>query len=157
MMKLLAFLKKHDAFTSFLVITGIAYIIRFLNLETSIDTNIPLTLRFSLYNTLVQIMSTLLGIIMAGLAILLTMDKSPAVQLITKSKFYPEIFSTYISCMYRLAFSTLVILLVMLLEGLSFMHFWNFFIVVWCVYITSYKMWKCIWILKNMVYLQMLK
>lgn len=50
-------------------------------------------LRTTLYATLAQIMGALLGIVIAGLAILLTMEKSSAMQILKKSPYYEELFN----------------------------------------------------------------
>lgn len=56
-------------------------------------------LRSTLYATLAQIMGALLGIVIAGLAILLTMEKSSAMQILKKSPYYEELFNIFIlSC-----------------------------------------------------------
>ena len=65
-------------------------------------------LRSTLYATLAQIMGALLGIVIAGLAILLTMEKSSAMQILKKSPYYEELFNIFILSCKRLALGTLL-------------------------------------------------
>ena len=63
-------------------------------------------LRSTLYATLAQIMGALLGIVIAGLAILLTMEKSSAMQILKKSPYYEELFNIFIIRCKRFALGT---------------------------------------------------
>ena len=111
-------------------------------------------LRSTLYATLAQIMGALLGIVIAGLAILLTMEKSSAMQILKKSPYYEELFNIFILSCKRLALGTLLCVVALVFDRDLDPQLWLSYGVLWCVILSSISMFRCIWVLKNVVKLQ---
>lgn len=154
MKKLMLFLKLTQS-VSILIVTIIVYfcgnIFGFNNMIVAqLD-----GLRLSLYTTLAQIMGALLGIVIAGLAILLTMDKSTAMQLLKKSKYYEELFSIFISGITRLAIGTMICVIALIFDKDTEPHVWLSYIVLWSFLLASISLSRCIWVLKNVIKLQL--
>lgn len=112
-------------------------------------------LRTTLYATLAQIMGALLGIVIAGLAILLTMEKSSAMQILKKSPYYEELFNIFILSCKRLALGTLLCVVALVFDRALGPQLWLSYSVLWCVILSSISMIRCIWVLKNVVKLQL--
>ena len=112
-------------------------------------------LRTTLYATLAQIMGALLGIVIAGLAILLTMEKSSAMQILKKSPYYEELFNIFILSCKRLALGTLLCVVALVFDRDLGPQLWLSYSVLWCVILSSISMIRCIWVLKNVVKLQL--
>lgn len=109
----------------------------------------------TLYVTLAQIMGTLSGIIMAGLAIFLTMEKSDAMKLLKKSPFYLELFEIYLTCIKTLFLCTIISLTALIFNSYDNLRVFVTYIVIWSVIISIINVTKCIWVLKNVIRLQM--
>ena len=90
-------------------------------------------LRSTLYATLAQIMGALLGIVIAGLAILLTMEKSSAMQILKKSPYYEELFNIFILSCKRLALGTLLCVVALVFDRDLDPQLWLSYGVLWCV------------------------
>lgn len=103
-------------------------------------------LRSTLYATLAQIMGALLGIVIAGLAILLTMEKSSAMQILKKSPYYEELFNIFIISCKRLALGTLVCVVALVFDRDLDPQLWLSYGVLWCVILSSISMFRCIWV-----------
>ena len=100
-------------------------------------------------------MGALLGIVIAGLAILLTMEKSSAMQILKKSPYYEELFNIFILSCKRLALGTLLCVVALVFDRDLGPQLWLSYSVLWCVILSSISMIRCIWVLKNVVKLQL--
>ena len=111
-------------------------------------------LRSTVYASFSQKMGTLLGIVITGLAILLTMEKSEPMRLLKKSVHYKELFDIFISGCKRLATGTLLSLIALVIDSDLAPKLWLSYCVLWCVIITAIGLFRCMWVLKNVVRLQ---
>ena len=109
----------------------------------------------TLYITLAQIMGTLSGIIMAGLAIFITMEKSDAMKLLKKSPFYFELFEIYLRCIKILFSGTIISLLALIFNNYDNFRDFAAYMVLGFVIISVINIKKCIWVLKNVIRIQM--
>ncbi len=112
------------------------------------------SLRLTLYATLAQIMGALAGIVIAGLAILLTVEKSYYMKILQKSKFYGEIFETFVNAIRRLLLGTGICIIALILDKDNNSNVFLTYLVFWAVFISTTSLLKCVWVLKNVIKLQ---
>lgn len=106
------------------------------------------------YTTVAQILGALTGIIITGLSVLLTMEKSIKLRFVALSEHYKKIFYMFIACIERLALSTLLCTIALVLNEFESIRLYTIYIVIWCILISSVGMKRCIWLLKNIIELQ---
>lgn len=106
------------------------------------------------YTTVAQILGALTGIIITGLSVLLTMEKSIKLRFVALSEHYKKIFYMFIVCIERLALSTLLCTIALVLNEFESIRLYTIYIVIWCILISSVGMKRCIWLLKNIIELQ---
>ena len=111
-------------------------------------------LRITFYVTVAQIMGTLVGIVIAGLTILLTMEKSTSMKILKKSPFYNELFGIFIICIKKLAISTGICIVLLIVDSANIPKLYCFYIVTYFCVNCSVSLWRCIWVLQNVVRLQ---
>lgn len=111
-------------------------------------------LRVTLYATLAQIMGALAGIVIAGLAILLTVEKSYYMKILQKSKFYDEIFETFVIAIKRLLLGTGICIIALVLDKDDNSNIFLTYLVFWAVFLSTISLLKCVWVLKNVIKLQ---
>lgn len=110
--------------------------------------------REPLYITIAQIMGTMSGIIMAGLAIFLTMEQSSAMKLLKKSPYYKDLFMIYIICIKKLLLGTVICLVALVLNNIQGIECIVFYFILWVLLVVGSGMRRCIWVLGNIVNLQ---
>lgn len=112
------------------------------------------SLRITLYATLSQIMGALLGIGIAGLTILLTMEKSTSMKILKNSPYYNELFDIFLISIKKYAVGTVCCILMLIVDSNSEPKLYCFyFTVYWCVN-CSISLYRCIWVLKNVIKIQ---
>ena len=112
------------------------------------------SLRITLYATIAQIMGALLAIVIAGLTILLTMEKSTSMKLLKRSPFYKELFDIFLISINKFAIGTATSIFLMIIDSKSEAKIFCFYILLFMVVNCSVSVWRCIWILKNVIKLQ---
>lgn len=106
------------------------------------------------YTTVAQILGALTGIVITGLSVLLTMEKSIKFRFVALSEYYKDIFYMFISCIERLALGTLLCTIALVLNEFNGIKVYTIYIVLWCIIISSVGMYRCISLLKDIIELQ---
>ena len=101
------------------------------------------------YSILATISGTLLGFVITGVAILLAFPSSERLNQLRKSKHYKEIYKAYFSAIKFLAI-TLIFAFIGLLCNESYTIL-IFYFVLWLMIISFLRVWRCYWILKNII------
>lgn len=145
---------KNDATIVSLIIAIIVYVIgEYYGLNIYLLKQLN-TLRVTLYATLAQIMGALAGIVIAGLAILLTVEKSYYMRILQKSKFYGDVFETFVVAIKKLLLGTGICIIALIFDTDKNSNVFLTYLVFWVVFISTISLLKCVWVLKNVIKLQ---
>jgi hypothetical protein len=101
------------------------------------------------YTLLTTISGTLLGFVITGVAILLVFPSSERLKELRKSKHFKTIYDVYFSSIKFLAL-TLIFSFIGFLCDENFILL-IFYIVIWLTIISILRIWRCYWILKNII------
>ena len=102
----------------------------------------------SFYSLIATISGTLLGLIIASVAILISAHESEKLSLLRKSKRYPDIYKLFFRTIEILGITTLVSIIASFLEISSPLFF---IFLVGFISLTVYLIYRCVWILKKIV------
>lgn len=111
----------------------------------------------SFYATVAQIEGSLLGFVIAGVSILLTMSESPAMIILKKSPFFRTIFEVFTSSAKYFALSTIISLVAMVSDKDDSLNMALMYLVIWCIIITILRLARCLWILDKIIDMQIKK
>lgn len=105
--------------------------------------------RKEIYPLIATIGGTLLGFVITGVSIIIAFSESEKLRLLKQSKQYKTIFEIYFSTIRYLAITTMLPILGMIInDGLSV---YILYFLIWSVIISSFRMWRCLWILESIV------
>lgn len=107
--------------------------------------------RLQLYGTIASVTGALLGFIIAGMSILLTMGESESLNILRKSKHYFLIFKVYLSCSKYLALTTILAIVGLIVDKDGAPIIWFTALVCWALLISIFRLLRCMWILEKMV------
>lgn len=114
-------------------------------------------IRSTLYATIAQIAGSLLGFVIAGVSILLTMQKNENMKILECSNLYYQIFDVFISGSKILSVTTVIALLSMVFDNDKSYNYIFMYGTLWGIIISSFRTWRCLWILKHVIDLQIKK
>lgn len=113
--------------------------------------------RSMVYGSLASLFGGLLGFVIAGVAILLTMGETPRLQLIQSSGMYKQILTIFTSTTRWLAIGTVVAIVGLVADkdpssgtGASTL-WWYAWILVWALVVGGLRLWRCLWVLENVI------
>ncbi len=101
------------------------------------------------YTLVATISGTFFGFIITGLSILFVFPDTPSLKRLKESKSYKDVFFIYISTIKYLGI-TLVISVIGLLCTEDYILL-LFYLVLWSILISTLRIWRCLWILKNLI------
>ena len=142
-----------DAQISMVFLVILAGLFHFFGLDMCLYNAISNVLS-TFYTTVAQILGALTGIVITGLSVLMTMEKSIKFRFVALSEYYKDIFYMFISCIERLALSTLLCTIALVLNEFNEVRVYTIYIVLWCILISSVGMYRCISLLKDIIELQ---
>lgn len=142
-----------DAELSFICLVILACVMHFLGFDVLLYKATENVLP-AFYTTVAQILGALTGIVITGLSVLLTMEKSIKMRFVALSEHYKKIFYMFVACIERLALSTLLCTMALVLNEFENIKIYTIYIVIWCILISSVGMNRCIWLLKKIIELQ---
>jgi hypothetical protein len=102
-----------------------------------------------IYPLISTISGALLGFIITGVSIILAFSESEELKLLKQSKQYKTIFEIYFSTIKFLAITTIIPIV-----GIVINNKWMillFYLFLWSLIISSLRIWRCLWILENIV------
>lgn len=108
--------------------------------------------RSDFYPTIATIAGTLFGFVITGVSVILAFSnsKSKRIKMLKKSKHYETIFDIYFSTIRYLAFTTVIAII-----GIMVIRSWvvliSFFLLIWGVIISSFRLWRCLWVLEKII------
>lgn len=108
-------------------------------------------IRQQLYGTIASVSGSLLGFVITGMSILLTMGETESIKRLKMSKHYPQIFKVYLSSGKFLALSTVLSIMALIVDTNGAPKLWCLTIVGWAVLISVFRLLRCIWVLENMI------
>lgn len=100
-----------------------------------------------IYPLVATIAGTLLGFVITGVSIIIAFSGSEKLALLRKSPYFKTIFTIYFSTMKFLAITTIIAV-----SGIVVDDKWAiriFYLLLWSVMISSFRIWRCLWILEN--------
>lgn len=100
-----------------------------------------------LYGTIATIAGTLLGFVVTGLAVILSVGDSPALRVLRRSKRYPEVYSVFFGAGCCFAILMLLALTGMVLERSGPVAGWIPYMVTWGVLLCLFRLGRCFWVL----------
>lgn len=103
-----------------------------------------------LYSLLANVSGTLLGFIITGISIILAFAESQKLKLLRESTQYKTIFMVYFSAIKYLALTTIMTILGLVIDN-STVEIYLLYLIIWLVVISSLRIWRCLWILKEIV------
>lgn len=102
-----------------------------------------------IYPLIATIGGTLLGFVITGVSIILAFSESEKLRLLKRSKQYETIFTIYFSTVRYLAITTVVAIFGMIIDDR--LSIGIFYLLIWSVIISSLRIWRCLWVLENIV------
>lgn len=102
-----------------------------------------------LYPTIATIAGTLLGFVITGISIIIAFSESEKLKHLRKSKHYKTIFDVYFSTIRYLALATVFPLIGIVIN--SDWSYYILFLIIWAIMISSFRIWRCIWILESII------
>ncbi len=105
--------------------------------------------RSTIYPLVATISGTLLGFVITGVSIILAFSESDKLRLLKRSKQYRTIFTIYFSAIKYLALATVVAIVGLAVNDnlVTLM----FYLLLWSILISALRIWRCLWILWNIV------
>lgn len=107
--------------------------------------------RAPFYSAVAAVAGTLLGFSLTGVSILLTLTGVEEAALLRRSEHYPKIYSVYTSSIAFLAISTLAGIAGIVFDKDAFPNLGVFYFVLWSFIISSLRVWRCLWVLENII------
>ena len=105
------------------------------------------------YPLVASIGGTLLGFVVTGVSVLIAFTESGKLDLLKKSEHYKTMYAVYFNTIKYLAIVTGVAFIGLMVDG-----YWAIpllYIIIWAVIISLLRMWRCVWILENIVEISM--
>lgn len=113
------------------------------------------SIRLQLYGTISGISGALLGFVIAGLSILLTMNDNEQLRILKTSVYYKLIYKVFLSTSKYLAIATIVPLLGMIIDTDTCPQKWLTYMIIWSLLISFLRLVRCFWILEKMIELKL--
>lgn len=98
------------------------------------------TIRLQLYGTIASVTGSLLGFVITGMSILLTMGESESIKMVKKSKHYPLIFKIYLNTSKYLALTTILGIVGLIIDRDGAPIIWFTVIVCWSLLISIFRL-----------------
>lgn len=143
--------KKHfllaELLISILIILLIAFIIQNIwdieNIESWITTNCK-----SFYPLVATISGTLFGFVITSVSILFVFPDTPSLKRLKQSKSYKDVFIVYLSTIKYLGITLIISVIGLLCTEYILILF---YLLLWSIIISTLRIWRCLWILKNLI------
>jgi hypothetical protein len=142
-----------ELFISF-VFLGIVMFISYFWLDNNYIVNNLNGIRDTFYGATASITGALLGFVITGLSVLLTMNTNNAIEHLKKSRHFPLIFKIFLSTSKYLALSLFVSLLSLLFDKDTSPVPLMTFITLWSIIIVVFRLTRCFWVLEKIINLQ---
>lgn len=129
---------------SILLGLGAIWLLSFVDLNSWLQTN-----RTTIYSLIATISTTLLGFVITGVSVLIAFSESEKLKLLRESAQFETIFIVYFSTIKFLAITALLSIF-----GIIFSTFFQnliLYLVVWSIIISSLRIYRCLWVLENIV------
>lgn len=107
-----------------------------------------LSIKYNLYPVIATISGALLGFVITGVSVIIAFTESDKFRLLRKTTTYKKLFEVYFRTIYYLAGTTLISAIGIVITNYS--TFW-FYLLVWSAIISAFGLYRCIWILENLV------
>lgn len=146
----------YEFILSVLLMIVLIGVLQYFNLH-DVVTNLFTGVRTSFYATIAQIEGALLGFVIAGVSILLTMSESPAMIILRKSPYFRTIYDVFTNSAKFFALSTVISLFAMVWDKDDSLNITLMFLVIWCVIISIFRLSRCLWILDKIIDMQIKK
>lgn len=104
-----------------------------------------------LYSTVSAIAGALLGFVLAGSAIIIALPNTALLNAVKNTKAYEQVHKIFFSALRYLAATTVVALLALFLDTADHPHVAAFYFVIWGLFISSFRLARCFWVLENLV------
>lgn len=111
-------------------------------------------IRQQLYGTMTSFFGSLLGFIIAGLSILITMGDNEKINVLKMSIYYKQIFKSFIYASLYLALATIISLIGLIIDKDTSPHLFYLYIFIWSLTISFISIIRCIWILDKIIQLK---
>jgi hypothetical protein len=107
--------------------------------------------RRALYTTVAAITGSLLGFIIAAITIALALPQTPGTKLLRKSRYYKDVYATFLSTLRYLGFTTIVAVvpLIVAMEGTA--EAIHGILFVWLVTLSVFRVARSVWVLSQLV------
>ncbi|ADD02674.1 hypothetical protein TthWC1_1682 [Thermoanaerobacter thermohydrosulfuricus WC1] len=160
MKRFIKFLNRHfmlkDFIFSVIVTLLFLYITKEFKYENAII-NLFDGIRQQLYGTMTGFFGTLLGFIITGLSILITMSDNKKINVLKRSKYYIQVYKSFIYTSLYLALATVISLIGLVIDKDISPHLFYLYILFWSSIISFISIIRCIWILDRMIQLKIEK
>jgi len=103
----------------------------------------------SLYPLAAMIGTTLLGFVITGVSIILAFSESPNLSLLKRSKQHWMLFHVYFDAIKYLAIMTILSIVGIVVN--DHMVYPIFALWLWSAIVSALRVWRCVWVLKNLV------
>ncbi|AKX94467.1 hypothetical protein MTHERMOG20_11540 [Moorella thermoacetica] len=133
------------------IITGLIFLIAIRTPLNSKILELLVGIRLSLYNTIISVAGALIGFVITGLSILISMKETPSLELLKKSKYYKQIYDVYLSTSRCLGMLLFIALFAIILDHdnkpIPIMPY----IILWGLMISTLRIARCLWVIKNII------
>jgi hypothetical protein len=101
-----------------------------------------------IYPLIASIGGTLLGFVITGVSIIIAFSESEKLRLLKESTQYKTIYDIYFSTIRYLAIATVTPIIGMIVNNGAI---YILYFLIWSIIISSLRIWRCIWVLENIV------
>lgn len=109
------------------------------------------TIRAAMYGTIAAVAGALLGFVITGLSVLLTTGTNDNLNALKRSKHYKQIFDVFFSSSKYLGLLVLISMLSLIFDKDDSPSLVANFITMWGIIIVIFRVARCIWVLENIV------
>lgn len=109
--------------------------------------------RSAVYATLAQISGSLLGFVIAALSIIIGYSTSEKFDFLRKSEHYPTLWKVLLSTIRVLSLTTICMIIGLIFDRDAFPIDTILCISVYCLLLSCFRIYSCLWIIENVVYL----
>lgn len=102
------------------------------------------------YSLLATISGTLLGFIITGISVIMSLSESPKLETAKKSTQFKKIFVVYFNTINYLAYTAILSIIGFLMNN-EFINTYLLYVSIILVIISAFRVYRSIWVLKNMV------
>ena len=107
------------------------------------------TSKSEIYPLIATIGGTLLGFVITGVSIIMAFSESEKLKPLRESKQYKTLFEVYFSTIKFLAITTILGIIGVIINAEYSIII--FYLTIWSVIISFFRLWRCMWILENIV------